>query len=340
MTVTVAQVWRGERVESTHEGNVAVVRGDGRVLAHAGDPRAFVYARSAMKPVQALALVESGAADRFSFSQADLALCAASHSGETAHVERVRNILKRLSLDESALQCGVHPPRYEPAAIALYRERLEPSPAHNNCSGKHTGMLAAALMYCVEPGSYLDPANAVQRHILRAVCALGDIREEDVAVAVDGCGAPVFGLPLSALALIFARLGTPDDAPQEHREALRRIRDAMLAHPDLVAGTGRFCTALLSHGAGRFVGKAGAEGVYGVGVVDRGEGIAVKIADGNARAVHPVVLSALRQRGHAFAEFDAGMEGFRRPAIINVMGREVGDIRPSFNLEVVEEAAL
>lgn len=333
MSVKIAEVVRAGRVESSHFGDVAVVAADGRLTAWAGDPERFVYPRSALKPVQALAVVESGAADRFGFSDEDIALCAASHNGEPMHVERVEEMLLRAGLTENALLCGSHPPRLESAAADLWRSGREPSALHNNCSGKHAGMLAAARVMGAPADSYLALGHPVQVHIRKALSVLSGVPEQDLAAAVDGCGAPVYGLPLAALALVFARLAAPERAPAAHADGLRRVRDAMRFHPEMVGGTGRFCTAFLSAGAGRWVGKAGAEGVYGVGVLATGEGVAVKVEDGNSRAVYPAVLSVMAELGHLAPGSERSLAEFGPIPVKNVAGNAVGEVRACFRLD-------
>lgn len=332
MSIKIAEVTRSGRVESSHFGDVAVVDADGRLTAWAGDPERFVYPRSALKPVQALAVVESGAVDRFGFSDRDIALCAASHNGEPMHVQRVEEMLFRAGLTVNALRCGAHPPRLESAAADLWRSGREPSAAHNNCSGKHAGMLAASRAMEAPDESYLELDHPVQVHIRKALSALSGVQEQDLAAAVDGCGAPVYGLPLAALARVFALLAAPERAPAAHENGLRRVRDAMRAHPEMVGGTGRFCTAFLSAGAGRWVGKAGAEGVYGVGVLETGEGFAIKIEDGNSRAVYPAVLSVMSQLGHLSPDSEQALSEFGPLQVKNVAGTAVGEIRACFQL--------
>jgi L-asparaginase II len=331
VTHIVAHVLRGDRIESVHHGHVAVVDATGRLQKTYGDPEVFTYTRSAMKPVQALPLVETGAADAFSFEQRDLALCCASHHAEREHVQRVAGMLDRIGLSAADLQCGAHPPYHQPTARGMAARGEEPTALHNNCSGNHVGMLAAAVRLGSPTQAYLDVAGPVQTHILDALCAVTGLPRAAVGLAVDGCSAPVFGIPLCALALLYARLANPETAPAAHQESLARIRDAMMAHPDMVGGTESFCTALMVAGRGALVSKAGAEGVYAVGLVGEGLGLAVKIADGNARAVGPVVCSALAQLGRPLEQ--GALADYAQPVLKNAAGTTVGSIRSTLLLQ-------
>lgn len=342
MPTVLAELWRGGHLESAHYGYVAVVDDKGAVVAHAGDPDVFVYPRSALKPIQALCLVETGAADAFGFTDRELALCAASHNAESFHVDSVMTMLSKAGLGEEHLQCGAHAPYSLQAAAELARSGASPRSVHSNCSGKHTGMLAAAKHMGADLSTYLQPDHPVQRYILNALCEVTGLYESEVVTAVDGCGAPVFGIPLSKLALIFALLAHPDKAPAAHRLGLRRVRDAMMTHPDMVAGTGRFCTELMRVGDGTIVSKAGAEGVYGVGLL-HGDGaakaFALKVLDGAGRAAEPAVMRTL----HALGALDAGQQSelasFGHPQVRNVAERVVGDIRSSFDLALLQGKA-
>ena len=332
MAVEVAELWRGGYRESVHSGNVAVVNAQGRLLAAAGDPYALTFPRSALKPIQTLAVLETGAAAAFAFTDAEIALCTASHSAESHHVQGVADMLAKAGLEHAHLRCGAHAPHHLPSAILIYEQRESPQAVHNNCSGKHTGMLAAAKHLQAPLDSYLDIGHPVQQLILDALCEIAEVERKDVAVAVDGCSAPAFGIPLAALALIFARLAHPETAPERHRQALRRVRDAMLAHPGMVAGTDCFCTDLMVAGGGSVVAKAGAEGVYGVGSVDGFFGLAVKVLDGGKRAVEPTVVAALGQLDALSETAQEALASYAHPIVKNAAGIDVGEIKSTVTL--------
>jgi L-asparaginase II len=314
-------VTRGERVESCHEVDLALCHPDAAPAAN--EPGPLVFLRSAAKPFQAAAVVACGAADRFSFRDEELAMVAASHSGEEMHTSRVDRMLSRLGLDPSALGCGVHPP-FDVAT----RERVGAaiSPLHHNCSGNHAGMLAVAVHLGVPAGAYLDPEGPVQRLMLRTVAAICGVVLERVAVAVDGCSAATFAVPLAAAARAYSRLARPAEAPPDLRESLARVGGAMRRNPLLIGGLGRFDTLLMQAAGGRLIAKGGAEGVQGVADFENGLGACLKVRDGAARAVAPAMLELLLRAGSLDAGAGEALQGERRPVLTNFRGRTVGRI--------------
>jgi L-asparaginase II len=328
------EVTRGGRVESIHYGAVAVVDAQGRLVAHAGDPDLTTYLRSAVKPFQLLPLVESGGADRFGLSDEELAVMAASHSGEPRHLDTVRGILEKIGLGESALQCGAHWPLSEESARMLREAGREPAPIYNNCSGKHAGMLAQCAARGLSTHDYLDPRHPIQIAILDTLAALCHVDSGAIGVAMDGCSAPCFAIPLRACALAFARLADPSGLPEPRRSAVHRIARAMMAYPEMVGGEGRLDTDLMRAAPGRLVCKGGAEGYHGIGVVKSGLGIAIKIVDGNGqRAGGPAAIEALRQMGVLDGGKVESLRKYHRPAVRNHRGLEVGEVRPVFELD-------
>jgi L-asparaginase II len=284
------EVWRGHIVESRHRGHVAAVDGDGRLVARLGEPEAVTYLRSSGKPFQALPMVASGAADRFDFTPREIAVACGSHSGEPVHEETVAGMLKKIGLDESALKCGTHEPFSAEASAELRRRGEEARVLQNNCSGKHTGMLALALHLGAPIADYDQPDSPVQQAILRAVSQFSGVPEQEVARGTDGCGVPVFGLPVRAMALMYARLVAPAaDFDAATQVACARIVAAMTGAPEMVGGTReRLDTEMMRVTDGRIISKIGAEGVYTVGVLPcepfpRGLGLALKIEDGEDR---------------------------------------------------------
>jgi L-asparaginase II len=322
-------VWRGKVVESVHRAVIAVADPDGRLVARLGDAEAVTYLRSSAKPFQALPLVESGAADRFGLSPSELAVITGSHGGEDRHVKAVEGILAKAGLGPEALQCGVHKPYHGPTA-----ERLGShiTALHHNCSGKHAGMLLLAAHLGVDPRDYIDPASAGQRRIRSTLADVAGVPLPQVQVGTDGCSAPNFALPMRAAARAFARLGQPESLPA-HEQALRRVRDAMLAHPEMVAGEGRFDTALMTAFQGRVLSKSGAEGFEGLAIPGRGWGIAIKVEDGNARASPPIVVRTLRQLRVAGKEHEAALAEHLGREQKNWAGRTVGKVEARFTLK-------
>jgi L-asparaginase II len=322
------EVVRGKLVESQHAVSVAVADATGAVVAGVGDLGARTYYRSAAKPFQALPIVEEGIADRFGLTEAELALCCASHEGEPAHVEGARAILAKAGLEESVLQCGAHVPFSPEAARRLARAGEEPLRVHNNCSGKHAGMAALAVGMGWDPREYHRAEHPVQRRMLHEISRWTEIEAAAVSTGVDGCGVPCFAVPLDAMAGSFARFA----AASVHEPAVGRIVAAMTAHPLLVGGTGRTCTEVMETAKGRVFVKVGAEGVYGGGIPERGIGFAIKVADGGRRAVEVALIRTLEELGVlTAAEVDA-LSRHGRPTVRNTRGEKVGEVRAAFSL--------
>ena len=289
-----AAVRRGALVESVHRGRLAFCDPGGKVLEAVGDPEAYLYPRSSMKPIQALPLVLSGAADAFGLTDEEIAVACASHNAEDQHLACVRSILEKAGLTEEDLQSGAHPPLYAPAANKLLCSGEEPRPIHGNCSGKHAGMLAVCVHEGYETATYREPDHPLQRRILGLIAEVCDLREDEVLVAGDNCGVPAFALPLRSFATGLARIATGEELSGELSGAALRIRDAMRGHPFMVAGTGRFDTELMD--STDLLVKGGAEAVLAVGSQE-GWGMALTISDGAQRAVRPAGLAALDGRG-------------------------------------------
>lgn len=322
------EVWRGAMVESRHRGSFAVVDADGRMVEAVGDVERPVYPRSAIKPLQALPLVETGAADALAVRPEELAIACASHGGEPQHVAAVAGWLTRLGLSPDALECGAHPPSHAASARALYAERKEPTALHNNCSGKHTGMLATCRHLKEPTAGYSAIEHPAQQRVIRVLSEMCGVDLLSAPRGIDGCGLPQLGIPLAALARGFARFGAPGSLLATRAEACRRIAAAMRAHPFMLAGSGRFCTRAIEAVGGRALVKTGAEGVYVASVPARGLGIALKIEDGAGRAAEVAMASLLvRYAGLDEAETRA-LQPLCRPPISNVAGRLVGNLAP------------
>jgi L-asparaginase II len=332
----VANVYRGEAVESSHLGHVAVVDENGTLLYAYGDPLRPTYARSSMKPIQTIPVVETGTADRFGFEPADLSLCCASHSGEPRHRSRAMEILARAGQPEQALRCGTHVPMDEESYKQLIREGKELTPIYSNCSGKHAGMIATAVHMGEDVGTYHLPEHPVQQRILDTVVDLTGCPREEITIAIDGCGVPVHRLPLAHYAWAYAKLAKPDVIENEaRRAAVRRVTEAMTSHPEMVGGHKRYCTDLMSAFNGRVIGKAGAESVYCLGDRETGIGVAVKIEDGSPRAIYPVVNEILRQLGIGVDGPLDKLREYTNPVVKNMIGTVVGRIYTSFTLNRV-----
>ncbi|MCC7353378.1 MAG: asparaginase [Anaerolineae bacterium] len=332
------EVTRGSIVEAWHHGALVAVSTDGTIIAAVGNPDWVTYLRSAAKPFQALSVVESGAADHYGLSERELAVICGSHAAEPCHVEAVRSILGKIGLDESALHCGAHMPGSEEAARALIRAGESPQSIHNNCSGKHSGMLALARFWGADVESYLEPTHPVQVANRRVVAEMAGLRPEEIIVGVDGCSVPTFAIPLRAAARAFARLSDPAGLSPARQAACRRIVAAMQAHPEMVgASTGSFDSDLMRALGTRVVSKGGAEGFHGVGVLPAAGrpalGLALKVEDGiGDRARGLAMLEALRQLGVVGGEDLKSLARYVRRPLHNHRRVEVGELRPVFFL--------
>ena len=328
-----ARVYRGPHVESSHRGSLAVADEKGRLLQGCGDPALPVYARSAAKPFQAMPLLLAGGEKRYRLGDAEIALLCASHGGEPAHVRVARDLLRRGGFRPDDLECGAHAPMHEASARDLVRRGEKPSVLHNNCSGKHAGLLLACRVLDLPHAGYTEASHPLQRRIRTLLARHANIPESAITVAVDGCNLPVFRLPLSALATAYARLVAGRQPGEDATSAAVRARivRAMGKRPDMVAGTGRFTTDFMNAGRGRWIGKEGAEGVYAVGVLPRGKaakafGLVFKLEDGSARPRDAVTLAALERLGVLPLEIRRALAAYAEPIVHNARGAEVGRI--------------
>ncbi len=320
--VALATVSRDGVTECTHFGRVAICDVSGLLLASAGNAQGEQFWRSSSKPIQALSVVTSGAADQFELTQKELSVCCASHSGSAEHRETVSGILAKLGLTEADFDCGVHWPGDAEERNRLVCAGEEPSPMHNNCSGKHSGMLATARALGVPTEGYLDFEHPVQRMIAQNLSLLSGVPEEQFKLGRDGCGAPTVAMPLAAMARAFARLAMPDDLPDGLPEAARRVCDAMAAEPVMVSARGSFNTELLRLGGGEIVAKGGAEGLFCMASRSRGIGIAIKTSDGSSRGHAPAIIALMRKMKIEVPEELA--ERFERVPVTNCHRDTVG----------------
>lgn len=320
------EVTRGGIVESRHRGAFAVVNAEGEVLASAGDIEAAVFPRSAIKVFQALPVLESGAADAYGYSDAELALACASHGGEGEHVAAAASMLEKAGFTGADLECGAHWPTFDAAARELVKAGREPTALHNNCSGKHAGMLALAKYIGAEPRNYVNREHPVQREVAGVIATLCRCDVGSAPCGIDGCSVPTWAIPLASLAAGFARLATPAALSSERAECAARLFACVAAHPFMVAGTGRFCTELMRAVSRAFV-KTGAEGVFCGCLPHAGLGIALKCDDGATRASE-VMMGAVLSRLTAFtAEEREGLSKFATSPVTNRRGIHVGEVR-------------
>ncbi len=323
-----AHVIRGNTVESIHRGHLFALDGDGNTVASAGDPKTVTYFRSACKPHQSIPLITSGAADAFGFTEDEIAMSCASHSGEPMHVEIVKRMLEKIGMAESDLRCGIQYPFSEAESRRMQRAGENPTQLHNNCSGKHTGMLALAKHIGADVSNYEDPGHRVQQRILRAIAEFTELSAETIAIGIDGCAAPNFAVPVEAMARSFTNLIAPGKLHTAIQSAASRIVSAMLNYPELIGGTERFDTILMQAAPGKLISKVGAQGVWLCGVLPSerypsGLGIALKIEDGDDLYSRSVVAIALLRRLGVLAP-DALADLSPMP-IMNRRGYRVGE---------------
>lgn len=339
--VPLLEITRGALVESVHRGLIAVVDADGEVLASLGNLQTRLWYRSAAKPFQAIPIIVSGAADHFGLSARELAVISGSHSGEPIHLEVVSSILRKIGQEEADLLCGAHMPFDSATAKQLQAEGHPPQILHNNCSGKHAGMLAFAKYIGQPTDNYIDPRHPIQTQIRILIARFADVPIDEIAVAIDGCSAPVFSLCIEAMARSYAQLvsGKPSEIEPELAVAAERIVEAMLEFPEMVGGShNRLDTDLMRTARHQIISKVGAEGVQLLGVrpcqrYPKGLGIAIKIEDGDTRrARDPVVIETLRQLGLLDESQLAELTRYTRTTLLNHRKLEVGEIRTCFKI--------
>jgi L-asparaginase II len=323
----IIEVTRGNIVESCHSVNMVISDSSGKIVRSWGNIEGPVYLRSAIKPLQALPLVETGAADAFAVSEKELSLACASHNGEEKHVDAVLNWLERIGLSETDLQCGVHWPSHQKTSLALAAKGFKPTQAHNNCSGKHTGFLTTALHMKEPTKGYIELDHPVQQRIVRVLEDFTGIDLSNAPIARDGCSIPTLGIPLDKSALAIARFADPSSMHADRAAACKRIQNAIARQPDMMAGLDRLCTALNGAAKGRVIAKVGAEGVYLAALPEHGFGIALKTVDGTTRAAESALGAALQYLGVMDEELHKAISPYTETILKNRNDFEVGKIR-------------
>ncbi|MDC3416918.1 asparaginase [Aquibacillus salsiterrae] len=334
------EVYRGELLESSHQVHVAVCNTNGDLLHYYGDSNRLTFARSSMKPFQAIPVIESGAMAAYQLTKKELALFCASHNGEAIHREMVEQVLNKIGLTEEHLQCGTHIPRDMKSYEQLLRSGGELTSLYSNCSGKHSGMLAGALKFGYELTNYRDVDHPYQQHIIDVIADVSSYQRAKIRTSVDGCGVPVHRLPLGHLATAFARLAKPTAWPggsSGRKEALNTIADAMVTYPEMVAGTDRFDTDLMKVFKGRIVAKVGAEGIYCFGDRETGIGAALKVEDGNERATNVAAMEIIEQLQIGNVDTRSKLNDYHYAPVLNARQEKIGEIRPAFQLTTVSK---
>lgn len=326
---TLVELRRGSVIESTHRGAIAVVDSEGGVVLSVGNVEGPVVPRSAVKALQALPMVEAGASESLRLGNKALALACASHSGEPGHVDVVAQMLAGVGKDDTVLECGIHWPTDQNAALDLARRGARPRQLHNQCSGKHAGFVCLSYLIGVDPSSYTDPRHPVQGAVMDTLASLTGISLEAGAHVIDGCMAPSWPVPLRCMALAFSRFGSGHGLGRVRAEAARKLRAACAAEPWYVGGTARFCTKVMALMGSRAFVKFGAEGVYCASLPECGLGIAIKCDDGAVRAAEVVMAALIRRYLDLDAATDDALESFIEPVVKTWSGREAGRLRPA-----------
>ncbi len=321
------EVTRGAAVESRHRGSAVIVDARGTVVARWGDATRPVYPRSAVKPLQAIPLVETGAAEAFGLGDDEIALACASHNGETRHAETATRWLHAIGLGVEDLECGPQWPNHEDTARALAKAGVMPTALHNNCSGKHAGFLTTAVHKGEATKGYVRIEHPVQQRILGTLEAMCGLDLSDAPRGIDGCAIPTIAIPLENLAYGMARFGAPDALPAARADACRRIAGAMAAQPFMVAGSGRYCTDVMRVTGGAALVKTGAEGVFCAAFPEYGLGAALKCDDGAKRAAEVMMSAVLRHVGVLSEEMEAELADWITAPVTNRNGETVGEIR-------------
>jgi L-asparaginase II len=327
------KVYRGNTIESVHCGSVAVVDPKGKLIYSCGDPYFVTYLRSSAKPFQTISLITSGAAKEFGFSQKEIAILSGSHNGQRIHTNTVKSILNKIGLSEKNLQCGVHVPHYYTANNITPPPGKKFTPVHHNCSGKHSGILALCVYFGWDIKSYLDKSHPAQKMILKAISEICRYPEKKIGIGIDGCGVPVHAMPICNMALGFSNLVNFNSRDEKTSEAYKLIVDSMREYPEMVSGEGRLDLCLATASKNNILTKAGGEALSCSGILDRGWGMAVKIADGTQRAIGPAVVETLRQMELLNEKQISKINKFSHPLIKNFRGDQVGYIKAEFKLK-------
>ncbi len=326
MSEILVNVTRGDQIESFHRGHIIVADSRGDILYQSGNPDFNICLRSCAKPLQALPVITTGAADTFNLTPAELAIMSGSLNGQDFQVNTIKSILHKIGLDERSLQCGVHRPSHRATAKKLQEEGKKPSPFHNNCAGKHTAMLTLCVHHGWPLDNYISNEHPVQQLILKTVSSMTEVPVEKIGIGIDGCGVPVFFLPLKNLAISYAKLTSTSD------QGIHRLIEAILSCPEMIAGDERVCTDIMRALGKKVFAKTGAEGGYAMSLMEKGWGVAIKIEDGNNRAMQPVIIETLKQLEILTRKEEDKLQPYHHPVIRNHRKEIVGSIEAQFSL--------
>lgn len=332
MSDKLIEITRGEIVESMHYGDVVVVNSKGEILYQYGDPMKFTYWRSAAKPIQAFNVILSGAAQKYQFTDAELAIMCASHYGEEFHIKTIESILSKIGLTKDHILGGTVTSLSYDYALELAANHTPLNPMYSDCSGKHAGKLSVCMHKGYPIATYKELHHPIQQEILEVIAEMCDMQKEDIAIGIDGCSVPVHAMPIKNMALAYARIANPDNLKSAFREASQRVFAAMCKHPEMISGTNGFCTELIAATHNKLVGKVGAEGVYCVGIKDRDLGVAIKMESGNMAVLPPAVMQVLRDLEVLSSDEMKQLSKYYPITNTNDLHQKVGVIRSAFQL--------
>jgi len=332
MSVELVKLVRDGTVESVHRGSIAVVNTKGDLLYEMGDAERITFFHSSAKPFQAIAALETGIVEKFNLELKEIAIMSSSHIGDKEHIETLSSLMKKIGVEEKQLLCGTHEPYSKDAAKELIRAGLSPSPIYCNCSGKHLGMLAASKSKSFSLETYNEPEHEIQKEIKNVISDFSGVNPEDIVIATDGCGAPVFGIPLKNMARAFANLGNIEFMGGKYSKSQNYIISAVTMYPEMIAGKGRMDTELMQRFGDRLFIKTGAEAVSCAAILGRSIGISIKIDDGYPRAVAPVMLELLRQLKVINNKEAEELREYWIPPVKNNLGEKVGELKATFSI--------
>lgn len=326
-----AYTYRGNLVDFVHYGDIAVTDKEGKLIYKVGDSERMAFSRSSAKPLQMIPVIESGAIKHFGISDKEIAVMCSSHNGEPEHVETIRGILKKIGLEEKHLQCGDHYPMAPGLEMEMKKAGRPPSPIFHPCSGKHCGMLMTALMYKEPIDTYPDPDHPVQQRILSILSEVCELPKDAIEIGVDGCGVPVHATPLSRFAVGFGKLAYPETSP--YKATYETIARALKAHPFMIGGTGRICTALNEATDGNLLIKDGADGYFAMAVLDKQWGVTFKLNEAGFALFNIVVVELVKQLGLLTEEQEKMLSSLLEYEVRNDPGDIAAVRKPAFTLE-------
>lgn len=338
--IPLAAVTRNGYIESLHYGFLCVVDSQGKIVYSLGDYNTGIFFRSSAKPIQVLPLIESGAAEAFGFSPEEIAIACSSHSGQKIHQLTVSRILDKLNLEEKNLHCGTMTPYNEEESKRIAAEGRAPSVFHCSCSGKHAAMLALSKYKGYSLEDYEKVDHPVQQEILNVIAEFADEDAKSIPTGVDGCGVPIYILPVNKIALSYAKLAAySQDENKPYHDSCKTVYSAMIHHPEMVAGDYEFCTELMKAVGGKLIAKVGCEAVYSIGIKSGNLGVCIKIIDGTERAVYPVVIELLKELGILDHDEISKLKHWHYYPLKNNLDEQIGQIVPVFNIKSILDSS-